>query len=208
MRLSAYVGLLVAALPFAVVACDDKPPPKPPAPVAAPVAATATVAPVATKAGPEYAESDFLENDRNRDPFRAYLELFGDTAGSKRPQKTDRRVVLSQYPLEELKLAAIVQGGDYPRAMVIPPSGKGSVIKRGDFVGHADVVHTGGTNGTDYLVNWRVDRIREGDVVLVREDPAHIGSQVATKVIPLHPDSEKSQQQQDDDLLNQGQDQL
>jgi type IV pilus assembly protein PilP len=164
--------------------------------------ATATIAPVATKAGPEYAESDFLENDRNRDPFRAYLEMFTDT--EKRPTTTDRKVVLGQYPIEELKLAAIVQGADYPRAMVIPPSGKGSVIKRGDFVGHADVVHTGGTNGTDYLLNWRVDRVREGDVVLIREDPAHIGSQVATRVIPLHPDSEKSQQQLDDDMMSQG----
>jgi len=45
--------------------------------------------------------------------------------------------------------------------------------------------------------------VREGDVVLIREDPAHIGSQVATRVIPLHPDSEKSQQQLDDDMLNQ-----
>jgi type IV pilus assembly protein PilP len=66
-------------------------------------------------------------------------------------------------------------------------------------------VHTGGTNGTDYLVNWRVDRVREGDVVLVREDPAHIELPKATRVIQLHPDAEKTSQQLDDDLLNQGQ---
>ena len=87
----------------------------------------------------------------------------------------------------------------------VPPGGKGSVIKRGDFVGRAETVHTGGTNGTDYQVNWRVDRVRDGDIVLVREDPAQPNIPPATRVIPLHPEADKTQQQ-DQDLL--GGDQL
>jgi type IV pilus assembly protein PilP len=198
MRLSAYLGLAVAALPFALVACgpDKVASRTAPAPQAAAVASLPP--PVATKGGPEYAESDFVENDRNRDPFRTFTELFIDS--EKKPMKLQRKVILSQYALEELKLAAIVRGADYPRAMVVPPGGKGSVIKRGDFVGRAETVHTGGTNGTDYQVNWRVDRVRDGDIVLVREDPAQPNVPPATRVIPLHPEADKLQQQ-DQDLL-------
>jgi type IV pilus assembly protein PilP len=47
------------------------------------------------------------------------------------------------------------------------------------------VVHAGGPGGVDYELNWRVDRIREGDLVLVREDPAHADVPPATRVIAL-----------------------
>jgi type IV pilus assembly protein PilP len=203
MRLSTFVGLALAALPFVLTACEDKPPPRPPAP-AAPPPAVASVAPAATKTGPEYAESDFLENDRNRDPFRSYPEVFssGDNGSVKAPHD-DKHVLLSQFSLEELKLAGIVQAGDYPRAMLIPPSGKGTVIKRGDWVGKAEVVHQGGTNGTDYFVNWRVDRVRDGDVVMVLQDPSHVDLPKQLRVLNLHPDAERAQQEQDErDLLN------
>jgi type IV pilus assembly protein PilP len=206
MRRSTLVGLAFAALPFVLVACDDKPPPKPPSAPAAPAAAASTAAPVATKSGPEYAESDFLENDRNRDPFRSYLEIFGGDTETKIAKTSDRRVVLNQFALDELHLGGIVRGGEYSRAMVLPPTGKGAVIKAGDFLGKAEVVHTGGANGNDYLLNWRVDRVRDGDVVLVREDPAHVSLPKATRVIPLHPDSERAQQEADDQALLNPQD--
>jgi type IV pilus assembly protein PilP len=183
----------LVVLSVALAGCgNDKPIKAAPPPAAVEVPAPAPAA-TATKVGPEYAESDFVENDRNRDPFRAYMDLFVDQ--EKKPLKVQRKVILSQYALEELKLVAIVQAGDYPRAMVIPPGGKGAVLKRGDFVARAETVHTGGTNGTDYLVNWRVDRVRDGDIVLVREDPAQPNIPPATRVIPLHPESEKSQEQ-------------
>jgi type IV pilus assembly protein PilP len=135
----------------------------------------------------EYTENDFVENDHNRDPFRSYVTLFVEKNST--PQKIQRYVVLEQYSIDELKLVAIVGGGDYPRAMVVDPTTKGWVIKRGDFLGRPDVVHTGGTNGADYQLNWRVDRIRDGDVVLIREDPAQPGIAPASRVIPLHPES-------------------
>jgi type IV pilus assembly protein PilP len=143
--------------------------------------------PGAAAKGAEYMENDFVENDRNRDPFRSYVTLFVDKGTA--PQKIQRYVVLEQYAIDELKLVAIVTGGEYPRAMLVDPTSKGWVIKRGDFVGRPDVVHTGGTNGTDYQLNWRVDRVRDGDVVLIREDPAQPGIAPATRVLPLHPEA-------------------
>ncbi len=60
-------------------------------------------------------------------------------------------------------------------------------MHRGDFVGRADVVQLGGQSGSTYQLNWRLDRIRDGDVVLVREDPNNPDVPAATKVIPLRP---------------------
>jgi type IV pilus assembly protein PilP len=180
-----------------VVACGDKPAAPgglsstPPPPVqrgqtAGP--ADAGLAALAAKT-PEYTENDFVESDRNRDPFRSYVSLFVDQG--RKPVTNQRTVLLSQYSLDELKLVAIVTGGEYSRAMLIDPAGKGWVVKHGDFLGRPDVVHTGGTNGADYQLNWRVDRVRDGDIVLIREDPAAGGSAPATRVIPLHPEAEK-----------------
>jgi len=138
----------------------------------------------------EYSESDFVESDRNRDPFRAYARLFAPDS-NKRITKNQRQVIVDRYSVEELRLVALVTSGESPRAMVIDPSGRGWVLKRGDFLGRAEVVHVGGTNGTDYQLNWRVDRIREGDLVLLREDPAQPGVPAATRVIALHPEGDK-----------------
>jgi type IV pilus assembly protein PilP len=90
-----------------------------------------------------------------------------------------------------LKLVAIVSGGDYPRAMLTDPQGKGWVLRKGDFVGKPDIVHTGGSGGTDYQLNWRVDRVRAEDIVFIREDPAQPGIAPATRIITLHPEGDK-----------------
>jgi type IV pilus assembly protein PilP len=145
----------------------------------------------------EYSENDFVENDRNRDPFRSFATLFVDTA-NKGTIRSQRKVLLERYSIDELRLVGIVTGGDYPRAMLVDPTTKGHVVKRGDFLGRPDVVHTGGSNGADYQLNWRVDRIRDGDVVLVRDDPAQPGIPPATRVIPLHPEAETRGQQLED----------
>lgn len=137
----------------------------------------------------EYAESDFVESDSNRDPFRSFAASLDDAKKDRRPQN-QRKVMLSQYSLDELKLAAIVTGGDYPRAMLIDPGGKGWVLKRGDFIGRPDTVHVGGANGADYQLNWRVDRVRTSDVVLIREDPAQPNLPPSTRVLALHPEGE------------------
>lgn len=139
---------------------------------------------------PAMADSDFIESDRNRDPFRSYIATFVEQSQS--TAVNQRKVLLSEYAIDELKLVAIVLRGDYPRAMLVDPVGKGWVVRRGDFIGRPEIVHVGGANGTDYQLNWRVDRIRDGDVVFSRDDPAQPGSPPATRIVPLRPDSEET----------------
>jgi type IV pilus assembly protein PilP len=137
----------------------------------------------------EFAENDFTESDRNRDPFRTYVTVLGPEV--KQIAHVQKEVILPQFSLDELKLVAIVTGGEYPRAMVVDPAGKGWVIKRGDWVGRPEVVHIGGANGTDYQINWRVNKVRDGDIVFTREDPAQPGIPPASRVIALRAESEQ-----------------
>ncbi len=136
----------------------------------------------------DFAENDFVESDRNRDPFRTFIATFAPPE-SKRVAQNQRAVILPQFSIDELKLVAIVTGGDYPRALGIDPGGKGWVLKRGDFVGRPEIVHIGGANGADYQLNWRVDKVRDGDLVFLREDPAQPGIPPASRVVTLHPEA-------------------
>ena len=120
--------------------------------------ASAPSAMPATPKAAEYTENDFVESERNRDPFRSFASQLIEQG--QRPTANQRSVLLGQYPIEELRLVAIVLGEEYPRAMLIDPSGKGWVVKRGDYLGRPEVVHTGGSNGADYQLNWRIERIR------------------------------------------------
>lgn len=137
----------------------------------------------------EVGESEFVETDRTRDPFRSFAATIVEAA--RRPDQNQRKVTLSEYNIEELKPVAIVMASDYPRAMLVDPNGKGWIVKKGDYIGRPDVVHLGGPGGTDYQVNWRVDRIRDGDIVLVREDPAQPSAAPLTRVIPLRTESDE-----------------
>jgi type IV pilus assembly protein PilP len=138
--------------------------------------------------GPEYTENDFVESERNRDPFHSFIVT---TAPTGRPADNQRSVEIPEYSVDELKLVAIVQGPEKPRAMFVDPTGKGTIVYRGTYLCRPDVVHVGGPSGHDYEINWRVDRIRDGDVVLIREDAAHREIPPATKVVPLHPEADK-----------------
>lgn len=160
---------------------------------AAPVVAAPPPAPVLAPppiARMDFAEADFVESDRNRDPFRTFIATFAPPE-SKRVAQNQRAVILPQFSIDELKLVAIVTGGEYPRAMVVDPGGKGWVLKRGDFVGRPEIVHIGGANGADYQLNWRVDKVRDGDLVFLREDPAQPGIPPATRVVMLHPEAQE-----------------
>jgi type IV pilus assembly protein PilP len=192
------LAAIALALP-AAVACStptstSSPTPPPPpnrAALAASASASASGLPPELKA-PEYTENDFVESDRNRDPFRGFLV---QNQPVNRPALNQRKVELAEYSLDELKLVAIVQGGDRPRAMFVDQSGKGTVVYKGTFICRPEVVHIGGSSGPEYQLNWRVDRIREADVVLIREDPAQPAIPPATRVIPLHPEQDKEQAQ-------------
>jgi type IV pilus assembly protein PilP len=128
---------------------------------------------------------DFTEDARTRDPFFSYAREFAEEA--KKRVRSQREVVLDQYTLDELKLVGLVTGIRPARAMLVDPLKTGHVVREGQFVGRSEVVQ-GGTSGTNYEINWRIDRIRESDIVLVREDPANPDVPSATRVIPLRPE--------------------
>jgi type IV pilus assembly protein PilP len=182
-----------------VTACEDKPKkPATPDPFASPAPGKempkppGAAPPAASGAAPaagrqEFPEAEFTETERSRDPFRSYAHKFVEEV--KGQVRSQREVVLSEFAVDELKLVGIVTRITPARAMLVDPSGKGHVVHRGDFVGRADVVQLGGQSGSTYQLNWRLDRIRDGDVVLVREDPNNPDVPAATKVIPLRPES-------------------
>ncbi|HEY3500364.1 MAG TPA: pilus assembly protein PilP [Polyangiaceae bacterium] len=151
-------------------------------------AASGSAKPVASAPPPrrDFAEADFTETERSRDPFRSYLHRFAEEAKSR--VVSQRQVLLAEFNVDELKLVGIVTRIVPARAMLVDPTGKGHVVHRGDFVGRADVVQLAGQTGVTYQLNWRLDRIRDGDVVLVREDPNNPDVPAATKVISLRPE--------------------
>lgn len=156
----------------------------PAAGTAAATAASASASPPLPKL--EVQEAEFTENERSRDPFRSFANAFAQDKNAK--VKSQREVILSQYALDELKLIGIVTRAEPAKAMLVDPTGKGFVIQRGQFVGRPDVVQATGASGATYEINWRVDRIRSSDVVLVREDPQNPDVPSATRVIPLRPE--------------------
>lgn len=153
------------------------PPPAPPPPP-----------PTKPTAGPsvEFNETDFTEGDRSRDPFRS----FAVAATNTRTVINQRNVLVPEYALDDLRLIAIVQGGEQPMAMLVDLKGKGTTVRRGDFVGRSEIARTGGVGSTEYQVNWRVDRIRPTDVVFVREDPAQPTNAPVTRVLTIHAETD------------------
>lgn len=136
-------------------------------------------------------EAEFVENDKSRDPFRSYARVFAEEM--KAPDKVQLDIVLRDYSIDELKLIGIVTRLEPARAMVVDPTGKGHVIRRGQFIGRPDLVRREGTSTGTYQVNWRVDRIREGDVVLIREDPTNPDVPAVSRVLPLRTEADLAQ---------------
>jgi type IV pilus assembly protein PilP len=183
---SSWVALALAVLAGVGCGAEVSPPNPPPPPSrTAPAASSSAMLPVAK--GQDYTENDFVESDRNRDPFRPYVAA---PQGPK-PLTNQREVKLPQYSIDELRLIGIIMAGDGPRAMFVDPTGKGHVLMKGNYLCRPEVVHVGGTNGPEYQLNWRVDRIRDGDVVLIRYDEANPTIPPATRVIPLHPEADQ-----------------
>ena len=130
-----------------------------------------------------YTDDDFAELDvQNRDPFRSYAKAFKAQAAA----PAQRRVLLPSTSLDEMKLIAIVTGIATPRAMLTDTAQVGHVVRRGDYIGRPEVVQSGGSEGMPVTLNWRVDRIRPGSVVLTREDPTAPDKPPLTRVMPLH----------------------
>ncbi|MEM9075306.1 MAG: hypothetical protein AAGE52_42810, partial [Myxococcota bacterium] len=77
-----------------------------------------------------------------------------------------------------------------PRAMLQDPAGVGHVVKIGQYVGRAEIIQTGGADSMPVTLNWRVARIRTGEVVLTRDDPTGPDRPPLTRVIPLYEEGE------------------
>ncbi|HEX4341298.1 MAG TPA: pilus assembly protein PilP [Polyangiaceae bacterium] len=192
--------LTVASISVLLVACGEEVTTAPagsatPATTAAPLVRNtqAVAAPkVALDAPPavDFQESDFVEGERSRDPFRSFAKSFADEARTR--VKSQREVILDQYSVDELKLVGIVTRIQPERALLVDPTGKGHIIQRGQFVGRAETVQ-GGQSGADYEINWRVERIRDSDIVLVRDDPTNPDVPSSTRIIPLRTEQEQEQ---------------
>ena len=165
-------AITLALAGFLLAACAEEEISKPTrsAGAAAPArpAASASASAAAVTSAPKFeiVESEFGESERSRDPFRSFLSIFKEE--NKGTAKSQREVVLSQFGIDELKLIGIVTRVDPARAMLVDPHGTGHVVQRGQFVGKADIVQAAGRTGASYEINWRVDRIRPGDIVLIR----------------------------------------
>ena len=134
-----------------------------------------------------YTDEHFVELDiQNRDPFRSFAHQFKSQATA----PAQRKVLISDASLDEMRLVAIITGGDKPRAMLTDPRGIGHVIKRGDFIGRPEVVQVGGDEAMPITLNWRVDRIRPTALVLTREDPTDPERPPLTRVMPLNDEEE------------------
>ena len=131
----------------------------------------------------DYDDEVFVAADiQNRDPFRDFAASFV----SRPPARLQRRVVLSEVSVDEMRLSMIVTGSAPHRAMVVAPDGVGHVIKRGDYIGRPEVIQSNSVDAVPVTLNWRVERIRPHEVVLTREDPTDRDRPPLTRVMPLH----------------------
>jgi type IV pilus assembly protein PilP len=126
-----------------------------------------------------FRDEDFVPSIRNRDPFQSYSVQFK----AKAPDEMQRRVIMSTTAIEDMRLIAIVTGVSQPKAMLVDPADVGHVVERGDYIGRPKVVQA--TGSVSMAINWRVDRIRDNEVVLTQQDPTDPTRAALTKIIPL-----------------------
>jgi hypothetical protein len=187
---------LIVILALALAACGGEtiavgPPPAPVAPPASVAPSPTADVAAAEPSGPAaltYDDSDFVEADTNRDPFRTYANLF--VPHTAQVGIIQREVVMGTTAVDEMHLIAIVSGVANPSAMLTGADGTGHTVHRGDYVGRAEIVQTGGEDSVPVTLNWRVERIRGDAVILSREDPTAPNRPPLTREIPLHDPSE------------------
>jgi type IV pilus assembly protein PilP len=131
-----------------------------------------------------FKDEDFVEAERNRDPFRSFTSVFtpgkGPEAIGGDPQ---RPVIMPTTTAESMKLIAVISGLPRPKAMLLDTMGVGYVVERGDYVGRPKVIQAAGN--VQMVLNWRVDRIRENEVVLTMPNPADPNQVPTTRIIAM-----------------------
>lgn len=131
----------------------------------------------------DFRDEAFVEADTNRDPFRGFAQMF---VARPTREPVQREVIMPRTSIDEMNLIAIVSGVANPSAMLVDRDGTGYTVHRGDYLGRPEVVQTGGEADVPITLNWRVDRIRAGEVVLTRDDPTAPNRPPLTRVIALH----------------------
>ncbi|MEZ4394833.1 MAG: hypothetical protein R3A48_27470 [Polyangiales bacterium] len=208
MRSKHFAAPLLALALFAP-ACEDDPPPRaaaPAAPAARPAAAPTTPSAPGQNAGGDggapplslpNGEQAFVESGTVRDPFRSFVaDLQPTTIVS--PESNERLVILPNNSIDDLRLVAVVLGTDSPYAMVTDPSGRGTILRRGMYVGRREIVRN--SDGQDYSVHWRVARVLQArlrrtpdgqldeqpaELVFERTDPSNRSSQLTERSLAL-----------------------
>jgi Tfp pilus assembly protein PilP len=97
--------------------------------------------------------------------------------------ETQRLVIMPATSLEEMRLIAVISGLTRPKAMLIDSHNVGYVVQRGDYIGKPVVVHS--TGSVAMTLNWRVDRIRENEIILTRQDPSDPGRPPLSHIIGM-----------------------
>jgi type IV pilus assembly protein PilP len=136
-------------------------------------------APPAAVAQRSISEEALASNPPGRDPFQAYAPAPDPLPRDTRFRRAHR------IPLDQLRVVALVTNTPDPRAVLVDPSGKGYIVKVGELVGRPQPSSAG---SGDRTASYRVDRIRAGDVVLVRDDNASPEAAPATRVLSLPSD--------------------
>jgi len=152
-------------------------------------------------------DNSFVESQQVRDPFRPFAQ---DIVLNTSNIIDSRAVILANYSLDDLRLVAVVLGTDSPYAMVVDPTQRGTILRRGMYVGRQEIIHPTDSNRQDYPVHWRVARVnaarlRRGadgqlqdvpaEVVFERHDPINPSAQVVERALALAP---REQTQQND----------
>lgn len=177
---------LVASICLSVLACDDSVQQSgrgvsgggPGA------AAKASTAPVKLESL-VFKDDDFVESERHRDPFRSFaLGTRRDGKSSEPAPENQRQVIMPETNVEDMKLIAVISGLTRPKAMLTDTHNVGYVVQRGDYVGRPKVFQT--TGSVAMTLNWRVERIRDNEVVLTRQDPSEQGRPPLSRIISMH----------------------
>lgn len=162
---------LLSVAIFICLGCQSDPRPTPAPTTTASSGAASVAEPLPSAPTPPPAPVVLSEADR--DPFAQ------QTVPKVAPPPSDLARKAKKYSVDQLRLVGIVGGEEQPRAMFVDPRGKGWIVERGDRVGRAELQ-------VDHFTGWRVDRIRSGDVVLVREDATRADEAAETRVLALH----------------------
>ncbi len=159
-----------------LVACREAPRELPPPSASTSPGAMGATGPTGATTPPTSIDEGAL--GRGRDPFErpAILVTTPPPPGDTLDRKAHR------YALDDLQLVAVIGGGD-ARAMLRDPRGVGWVVELGDHVGRSESAMNG-------LTGWRVDRIRDAEVVLSRRDLVHPDRPAETRTLALRDDRE------------------